>query len=926
MKKTSRITIFSITIILLSILLSGITYYVFSHGVPLKKQIITLLLWIFSLLLINDTFIWVKRGKRGDSFDIIILIFLFLVVYLFTDDAMNSLIGAFSIYLIFGIMELKDYEVLNKLLIITVVTYNFIFFAGLLNSYMKIFGHIDTDVIRDTAFSLSIWIMLILGFALFGRRYIVVFRFLSPNYLTMLLFIIAWLLIKFVARWFEAANDFIYLALILTNFILYLSSGPILDFTLGIKKTDNEELQKMVSEVQKQIGLEGNIRVGFGKYPILNAFAYGSIWDKRIAIIAPEIDSIPKDELRGIIAHELNHVKGKHTLILALISTIELIIFWILKWPATYYDFVFNPDDQPFTMGVFILMNIIISIFLYIFVRILEAKADQNCKKDEIGGFLAKGLYNLEGFYASGREIGLDTMLLVDEEINEYNKINNYASTAEYLFNNMYQPSRLTLLSNLMNSHPSSFHRIPSIYQDINPWKEAMLPFTLMSSRKRRNFALQYNDSRLKFKEMANLKFKEMFGIDNYANYLQKLNKMELYETLLNKTYFYVDKKNLKIGIGKIIDVEFQNDICESVHLIMSQINISDLNIVLTKYNLNLDQKSNFDKHIQEITLNDDQIEEIITNTQELFVSKNMNDNNHDNKNIIRLNLLYTKIIEFDIGSIYEDKKDSFNRLLTVIIPELDFDQKLNDLMKNSTNEKDKKIDKKVLNDYNKVFKGFVKTVKHDAKFIYIDGEGKISAKSITGKKIAFNVSLIEKNINKNVFYEDKGTLKILKFSDYQKNENLLENEIVCSNELYPESPSDEKFISIKLGDTIIKMNEFSFIFHNDKSTEIYERELLNHLKNEGLRATIYLKKAVNNQETGYIQNVIMDDDIKKENRSIKIKNIQGELIDIPLKKLEVIVFAEETLIFRDKNKMSFGEKIIERIGHWRKPSKSFNQ
>ena len=141
----------------------------------IRIQILLAVFLILTGFLVNEAYHWVKRGKRGESADIVLLGFLFVTVYLLTDDILNAIIGAFSIYLILGIVELKEYEVLNKLLMITVVTYNFVFIAGIIDVVLSRF-YGTTFNFRDTAFSFSIWIMLILGFMLFGRKYIVVFN------------------------------------------------------------------------------------------------------------------------------------------------------------------------------------------------------------------------------------------------------------------------------------------------------------------------------------------------------------------------------------------------------------------------------------------------------------------------------------------------------------------------------------------------------------------------------------------------------------------------------------------------------------------------------------------------------------------------------------------------------------------------------
>ena len=97
--------------------------------------------------------------------------------------------------------------------------------------------------------------------------------------------------------------------------------------------------------------IKGKVKVGFGKYPILNAMAYGSVLDKRIAVIAKDINEIPKDELKGILTHELAHTKGKHTFILTFITSIYLIIRMFLGIPATFYDYTFGNPQIPNIFG-----------------------------------------------------------------------------------------------------------------------------------------------------------------------------------------------------------------------------------------------------------------------------------------------------------------------------------------------------------------------------------------------------------------------------------------------------------------------------------------------------------------------------------------------------------------------------------------------
>jgi Zn-dependent protease with chaperone function len=466
--------------------------------------------------------------------------------------------GSFSIYLWIGVAELKDYPVINKILVISLVTYNVIFISGLISAYL------NDPFLLNTSFAFSFWIILILGFILFGRKYIVVWRFMSPQYLTLFLYLLGWIGVVFINQY--TPIDFyryIYLVLIIVNIIIYFSSGFLLDKLLGIKRIRDVTVEKLVEEVKSDLNIKGRVKVGFGQYPILNAMAYGSFFDKRIAIIAEGLDNLPEDEIRGIVAHELAHTKGNHTFILALITIMDLIIRWIFGFPATYYDYTFGSPQIPFIL--FLVINFGIYIILYFFVRILEGYADKRAKTGGYGQELVKALYNLESFYASGREIGLNTMLLCDEKISRENKMLDYVSTAQYINQSMIKPSKISLLGNFLNSHPPTYHRILAILsEDINPYKETLLPLLYLRKKNQKKFAQKYYQARINFQTIANQKFKEFFRIEDISKFLHDLELDEKYKYDFQKSFLFKNIINGDYKYGNLISLKIKDDISDN--------------------------------------------------------------------------------------------------------------------------------------------------------------------------------------------------------------------------------------------------------------------------------------------------------------------------------------------------------------------------
>ena len=831
-------------------LLASLSFFYFTLFIILKSQFLTLILdWTFwatlilYILTIEEILRWARDGKRSDLSDIVAIFFFFFVILFLSNDMMTSIMGAFSIYLWFGIYELKDYPVLNKILIISLVTYNIIFIAGIISVYLS------NPFFLETTFAFSFWIILGLGFILFGRKYIIVWRFMSPEYLTLFLYIIAWLAVAFIDQYtpfkfirygplnltnFNLLEFFlnIYFILILVNWLVYFISGPILDKMLGIKRVKNDPLVSLVNDVKERMEIKGKIKVGFGKYPILNAMAYGSVFDKRIAIIAEDYDEIPEDEMKGIIAHELAHLKGKHTLILTVITSLDLVIRMILGIPATIYDYTFGNPSIP--MLGFILLNLGIYVILYIFVRYLEGKADLKSKKTGYTKELVKALYNLESFYATGREIGLNTMLLCDEKINKDNQLMNYMETAQYLHNSMIKPSRTSLLGNILNSHPPSYFRFAALLDDnLKPMKEAILPFLCLRKKTRKKYAEKFRKADNEFKKLANQKFMELFEISSVSTYLNGLQRKKLFKYEIGKDYLFKNKISEEIIVGRLEDVDIVDDICDPDRYIV------------------IERESNQKRSLESSQFTEKRI---------IF-----------NGTYFMDNLTPLKLLELKIN---EDKKNGIINFLDV----------------------ENNIISKEIKENNKL-------------------------------KLPLPVDIIEKYYNSDVFFKERGVLKIKKC--------ITINPAMRLDEFKLEFQDDDSSLKndYKLTELIIKPKNVYLIISKTKSFRTSELKILKWLKQNETRTLISLKKPVNNVEIGYLLDINLGDvndeskQIKKEHDNdefILIKNIFKKEVKIPYKTIDYLSFECNTGTILKKSETSLINKLGYKIMKKLKPDKIF--
>ncbi len=790
---------------------------------------------IVYFVLLEEIFRWSKQGRRSEMSDLVAILFFFFLIFFFTKDIFTSLIGGFSIYLWFGIFELKDYPVLNKLLIISLVTYNLIFVSGIISSYLQ------NPFIFNTSFSFSFWVILGLGFILFGRRYIVIWRFMSPEYLTLLLYIIAWLAVVFVNQYtpfnfisqkpldLSNLNPFdlflnIYFVLILVNWLIYFASGPILDKFLGVKAIKDENVISLINKVKENMGIKKSVKIGIGKYPILNAMAYGSFLDRRIAIIAENELKIPKDELKGIVAHEFAHSKKNHTLILTIITSIDLIIRMLLGFPATFYDYTFGNPQIPF-FG-FIIINIAIYILIYIFVRFLEGKADQYAKKKGYGKELVKALYNLESFYATGRQIGLNTMLLCDEKINKEHQILNYIETAEYIHSSLVKPSRSSLLSNFLNSHPPTYYRVAAILgENLSSAKEAILPLICLKKSKIRKYGNKFESERNIFDQIATQKFSQFFNIKQVSEYINSLNRKDLFKFDLNKDFLFRNKLTDEMILGTLKDVHFSDNICE-----IDLFNIYDIK----------------------------------------------------NKKEMKLNAsLYHKTRIVRNGLYFLDNKTP------LILKDVELNESYN-----------------------------------HAKYIFTKKDNTIIKKTIKETKLPNSVFILNDFKDDDLFFKEKGKIKIVKCSGIRVNDNYDNIEIDFNNK---QSNEEAPPISLKLSELIIKPRKISMIIGKDRFFRDSEINVINWLIKKQCRAQIFLKKPVNNLEVGYIcslENRRSKKSKERNNSILKIKNIFGQHLEIPYKSIEVIAFDYKTALIQKKRETSLSSKIGYIIQKKMKPQK----
>ncbi|MFH0913759.1 MAG: M48 family metallopeptidase [Chloroflexota bacterium] len=144
---------------------------------------------------------------------------------------------------------------------------------------------------------------------------------------------------------FDSATAGIVLALIVwavMNLVAYFQGDSILQALSGARKispADHPRLYNVVEEMKIASGLEKMPEVYIIDDPALNAFATGrDPSHASVAVTSGLLAKLNRDELQGVIAHELAHIKNRDVLLMSLLAVLLGSIV-ILAWYASRFAF-----------------------------------------------------------------------------------------------------------------------------------------------------------------------------------------------------------------------------------------------------------------------------------------------------------------------------------------------------------------------------------------------------------------------------------------------------------------------------------------------------------------------------------------------------------------------------------------------------------
>lgn len=219
-----------------------------------------------------------------------------------------------------------------------------------------------------------------------------------------------------------------------------------------IKKTDNPYLFRMVENLCITSGMP-TPKVHIIPDSAINAFATGR--DPKhasIAVTEGAIQKLQNEELEGIIAHELSHIKNYDirlmTIIIVLIGIIVLMADWLLR----FNFFHKNDERENGNLGAFIaIAGIILALLSPIFAELIKLAVSRKREylADASGALLTR---YPEGLASALEKIATDGRPMKSAS----------AATAHLFISNPFGKGK-KLFSNLFSTHPPINERIAEL-------------------------------------------------------------------------------------------------------------------------------------------------------------------------------------------------------------------------------------------------------------------------------------------------------------------------------------------------------------------------------------------------------------------------------------------------------------------------------
>jgi len=246
---------------------------------------------------------------------------------------------------------------------------------------------------------------------------------------------------------------------IIMSLVAYFQGDNILLSMSQAKKIthdDHPRLYNIVEEMKISSGLEAMPNIYIMDDPAMNAFATGRDPKKAtVAVTSGLLQKLNRDELQGVIAHEMSHIKNKDVLLMAMCSVLLGTIV-IIAWQASRFMLFGGMGGSRRSSsgggGAGQIIIIIVAVILMILAPIMaQLIYFAISRKREYLADASSALYTR---YPEGLASGLEKISSSTEQL----RTANQATAPMYIINPFRKQGRAA--ENLTSTHPPISERI----------------------------------------------------------------------------------------------------------------------------------------------------------------------------------------------------------------------------------------------------------------------------------------------------------------------------------------------------------------------------------------------------------------------------------------------------------------------------------